>query len=67
MAQNSLKMIRERLLMSKAEVARKAGLSPLTVDRAEKGEICRPDTKRKLIIALGYTLDDKDLIFAANL
>jgi DNA-binding XRE family transcriptional regulator len=60
-------MIRERLLMSKAEVARKAGLSPLTVDRAEKGEICRPDTKRKLIIALGYTLDDKDLIFAANL
>ena len=66
MAQNSLKIIRERLLMSKAEVARKAGLSPLTVDRAEKGEICRPDTKRKIIIALGYTLDDKDLIFAAN-
>ncbi|MCP4665280.1 MAG: helix-turn-helix domain-containing protein, partial [Deltaproteobacteria bacterium] len=37
MPKNSVKKIREGLLMSKAELARKAGVSPLTIDRIEKG------------------------------
>jgi DNA-binding XRE family transcriptional regulator len=60
---NSLKMIREQLLMSKAELARKAGVSPLTIDRIEKGKSCRMETKRKIILALGYDLSDKMKIF----
>ena len=32
--------------MSKAELARKAGVSTLTIDRVEKGKDCRMDTKR---------------------
>ena len=60
---NIVKHIRETLLMSKAELARKAGVSPLTIDRIEKGKSCRMETKRKIILALGYNLTDKDKIF----
>jgi len=63
---NSLKKIREQLLLSKAELARKAGVSPITIDRIEKGESCRMETKRKIILALGYTIEDKDKIFGEN-
>jgi DNA-binding XRE family transcriptional regulator len=61
--QNIVKEIREELLMSKAELARKAGVSPLTIDRIEKGKSCRMETRRKIILALGYNLTDKDRIF----
>jgi DNA-binding XRE family transcriptional regulator len=61
-----LKQIREELLMSKAELARKAGVSPLTIDRIEKGYSCRLDTKRRIILALGYELSDKDKIFPGD-
>jgi DNA-binding XRE family transcriptional regulator len=60
---NLVKEVREENLMSKAELARKAGVSPLTVDRIEKGNTCRMETKRKIILALGYDLSDKDKIF----
>ena len=60
---NSLKKYRERLLMSKAELARKAGISTLTIDRVEKGENCRLETKRKIILALGLELSDRGKIF----
>lgn len=63
MADNAVKKIREGLLMSKAELARKAGVSPLTIDRVEKGNNCRVETKRKIILALGRELSDKDTIF----
>lgn len=63
MGANIVKEIREELLMSKAELARKAGVSPLTIDRIEKGKNCRMETKRKIILALGYHLSDKDKIF----
>lgn len=63
MNHNSVKEIREKLLMSKAELARKAGVSPLTIDRLESGKACRVETKRKVILALGYDLSEKDKIF----
>jgi DNA-binding XRE family transcriptional regulator len=63
LGQNIVKNIREELLMSKAELARKAGVSPLTIDRIEKGKNCRMETRRKIILALGYNLSDKDKIF----
>ncbi|MBW1887876.1 MAG: helix-turn-helix domain-containing protein [Deltaproteobacteria bacterium] len=63
MSRNSVKEIREELLMSKAELARKAGVSPLTIDRIEKGKNCRMETKRKIILALGYNLSEKNKIF----
>lgn len=51
------------MLVSKSELARKAGISPLTVDRIEKGYPCRVDTKRKIIHALGLKLSEKDKVF----
>ena len=63
MENNSVKKFRENLLLSKAELARKAGLSPLTIDRIEKGLGCRPETKRKVLLALGLKLSEKDKIF----
>jgi len=64
MGKNALKEIRESFLMSKAELARKAGVSPITLDRIEKGKNCRLETKRKILLALGYKLSDKHKIFA---
>ena len=57
------KKIRELRMMSKAELARQANVSVQTIDRIEKGHECRLDTRRKIIIALGYKLDQKDKIF----
>jgi DNA-binding XRE family transcriptional regulator len=60
---NFIKRIREQRLMSRAELARKAGVSPLTMDRVEKGKNCRMETKRKIILALGYKLSEKNKVF----
>ena len=63
MKKNLLKKITESLMMSKAELSRKANVSPITISRIEKGMECRMDTKRKIILALGYKLTDKNKIF----
>jgi DNA-binding XRE family transcriptional regulator len=55
--------MREALMMSKAELARKAGLSTLTIDRVEAGKACRLDTKRKLLHALGLRVSDRETVF----
>jgi DNA-binding XRE family transcriptional regulator len=49
--------------LSKAELARKAGVSSLTIDRIERGEKCRLETMRKIILALGYSLEEKEKVF----
>ena len=50
-------------VMSKAELARRAGLSTLTIDRVERGMTCRMDTKRKILEALGLTPSDRVTVF----
>jgi len=60
---NQVQRFRENLMMSKAELARKAGLSTLTIDRVEAGRPCRLDTKRKILLALGLKVSDKDRVF----
>lgn len=65
MASNQVQRFRENLMMSKAELARKAGLSTLTIDRVEAGRPCRLDTKRKILLALGLKVSDKDRVFGS--
>ena len=60
---NSVKKIREQRLMSKAELARMAGISSVTIDRIERGAECRMETKRKILIALGFDLSERDKVF----
>jgi DNA-binding XRE family transcriptional regulator len=63
---NNVQRFREALMMSKAELARKAGLSTLTIDRVEAGRPCRLDTKRKVLLALGLRINDRDRVFGAR-
>ena len=65
MPSNNVQRFREALMMSKAELARKAGLSTLTIDRLEAGRPCRLDTKRKVLVALGLRVSDKDRVFGS--
>jgi len=60
---NNVRKVREGLLLSKAELARRAKISVLTIDRVEKGMTCRMDTKRKIILSLGLELSDRDKVF----
>jgi DNA-binding XRE family transcriptional regulator len=62
-APNNVQRLREEQLLTKAELARKAGISPLTVSRIESGLDCRVDTKRKIILALGLQPADKAKVF----
>jgi DNA-binding XRE family transcriptional regulator len=61
--ENNVKKIREAQMLSKAELARLAGISPLTLDRIEKGKDCRLATKRKILFALGLTIEQKHTLF----
>lgn len=61
--ENHLQELREEQLLSKAELARRAGVSALTIDRIERGQSCRLDTKRKIILALGLKIQEKDRVF----
>ncbi len=63
MGKNFLREIRESLMISKTELSRKADISPITLSRIEKGIPCRMDTKRKLLLALGYKPEDRYKIF----
>ena len=63
MQRNNVRIYRETLMMSKAELARKAGLSALTIDRVESGRPCRLATKRRLLLALGLSVTGRGKLF----
>ncbi|MCJ7541819.1 MAG: helix-turn-helix transcriptional regulator [Desulfobacterales bacterium] len=50
-------------MMSKAELSRKAGISSITITRIENGMPCRMETKRKIVLALGYKISEKNKVF----
>jgi transcriptional regulator with XRE-family HTH domain len=60
---NAVQRLREEQLLSKAELARRAGVSVLTIDRVERGSACRVDTKRKIILALGMNVTERRRVF----
>jgi DNA-binding XRE family transcriptional regulator len=60
---NNVRRLRIDRVMSKAELARRANVSVLTIDRVEKGYGCRMDTKRKILEALGLSLADRVRVF----
>ncbi|MBA3027723.1 MAG: helix-turn-helix domain-containing protein [Proteobacteria bacterium] len=63
MDRNSLRHIRESLMISKSELAKKANISPLTVSRIENGKPCRLETQRKILVALGMKFSEKNKLF----
>jgi DNA-binding XRE family transcriptional regulator len=63
MGKNLLRKIRESLMVSKTELARQANISPITITRIENGRPCRIETQRKIVLALGYKISDKNELF----
>jgi DNA-binding XRE family transcriptional regulator len=63
LASNRVRLYREGLMLSKAELARRAGLSALTIDRVEAGRPCRLNTQRRILAALGLRVADKGSVF----
>jgi len=55
---NRVQKFREAALLAKAELARKAGVSESTIDRVESGHDCRMETKRKILLALGLSIQE---------
>lgn len=53
----NLETYREQRLISRAEMARKTGLSPLTINKLEGGRSCRPDTAKKILESLDIEID----------
>jgi DNA-binding XRE family transcriptional regulator len=64
--ENNLRRLRLDRMMSKAELARRAGVSTLTVDRIERGLSCRMDTKRKILEAIGLKPQDRVMVFGED-
>jgi DNA-binding XRE family transcriptional regulator len=62
-AKNNVRKLRMERMMSKAELARRAAVSSLTIDRVERGMPCRMDTKRKILEALGLKPSDRVMVF----
>jgi DNA-binding XRE family transcriptional regulator len=67
LASNNLQQLREQRMMSKAELARKSGLSTLTINRVEAGRPCRLETKRKILNALQLGVTDQERVFGPPL
>ena len=63
MSKNFLKKVRESLMISKAELGKKANVSPITISRIEQGKPCRTETKRKILLALGLKISEKKKVF----
>ncbi|HIF91564.1 MAG TPA: XRE family transcriptional regulator [Myxococcales bacterium] len=60
---NRVREFREDKLMTQAQLARKAKVALRTIHSVEKGLNCRMDTKRKILLALGMSFEDKDQVF----
>jgi DNA-binding XRE family transcriptional regulator len=63
---NRVREIREDKLMTQAQLARKAKVALRTIHSVEKGMNCRMDTKRKILLALGLSFDDKVQVFPSS-
>lgn len=60
---NLVRELREALLMTRAELAERAGVSLRTVWSVESGVPCRVLTKRKILEALGIPKEEHRTVF----
>lgn len=63
MSKNKVLEWRKKLLMSRSELARRSGLSVVTITRIENGKPCRMDTMKKILQGLGLSVKDKNKVF----
>ena len=63
MSTNFLRKIRESFLISKAELAKMADISELTLTRIEQGKPCGIKKKKKILLALGLKISNRNKVF----
>ena len=63
---NRVREIRENRLMTQVELAAKARVALRTLHSVEKGMNCRPATKRKILVALELSFEERDRVFPPN-
>ena len=54
-------------MISKTELARKANIAPATITRIEDGMPCRTETQRRIVLAFGNKISDKDRVFGSDM
>jgi len=60
---NNVKEIREARMLGKTKLAKLAGVSPLTIDRIERGMPCRIKSQRQIVLALGMKVSQRRSVF----
>ncbi|MDR3203842.1 MAG: helix-turn-helix domain-containing protein [Deltaproteobacteria bacterium] len=55
---DAFKQSRQKMMLSRTELARKAGVSIGVINRLENGEMARMENIKKVIEALGCSADD---------
>ncbi len=60
---NRVRELRMKELMTQEQLAYKAQLALRTIHSVEKGQICRMATKRKIVVALGRSFDERHEVF----
>ena len=67
MSKTFTREIGESLMISKAELARKANISPNRLTRIHQGRACRVETKRKIILASGLKNSEKNEVVGKDI
>jgi DNA-binding XRE family transcriptional regulator len=60
---NRVRRLREEKLMTQKELAKRAGVALRTVHSVEKGAHCLMYTKRKIVLALGLSFEQREEVF----
>ena len=66
MDRNNLRQVSEAKMLGKSELAKLAGVSPLTIDRIERGMPCRIKSQRQIVLALGLKVSQRRRVFHDN-
>ena len=62
-AENRVRELRENKLLTQSQLAHTAGVSLRTIHNVENGMTCRIGTKRKILLGLGISYEDQDMVF----
>ncbi len=62
-SRNRVRELRENKLMTQVQLAKKARVAVRTIQSIERGMRCRMDTKRKVLLALDLSLEQRHQVF----
>ena len=60
---NAVRALRESRGWTQEELAARAGVAARTIHALEVGAICQVKTQRRILLALGLSWEERDLVF----